>query len=211
MPPILAQLLDLDECPHCHVDHPDLVRVGKFFNSSSYDGGNSWGWSTYRCQRCGGVVLARGGTEEASGVDTWYPSGEQVSADIPEAAANRLRQAIASMHSAPAGSVMLAAGAVDAMLKAKGYTEGDLYPRINQAKDDCLITSDMADWAHDVRLDANAERHVDEGANEPTFNDANRCVDFALALAELLFVLPQRVTRGRAEAAGEEAAGAQRV
>ena len=203
MPRILGANLELDECPHCHVDHPNLVRRGSFFTTASYDGGASWGWSVYLCQRCGAVVLARGSTVEGGAVDRWFPSGEQVSADIPQAAANRLRQAIASMHSAPAGSVMLAAGAVDAMLKAKEYADGSLYSRIDQAKGDCLITDGMAEWAHDVRLDANDERHADEDAEDPTFDDATRCVDFALAFGEFLFVLPQRVTRGRVQAAPE--------
>ena len=92
---------------------------------------------------------------------------------------------------------MLAASAVDAMLKAKGYTKGNLYPRINQAKTDHLITEEMATWAHEIRLDANDQRHADQAATLPTPEDARKCNEFALALAEFLFVLPARVTRGR--------------
>ena len=93
---------------------------------------------------------------------------------------------------------MLAASAVDAMLKNKGYKDGSLYARIDDAAAKHLITPDMAAWAHDVRLDANYERHADESSTLPTTDDAQRCVDFALALAEFVFVLPDRVKRGRA-------------
>lgn len=55
----------------------------------------------------------------------------------------------------------------------------------------------MALWAHDVRLDANDERHADETAEDPTTEDAQRCIDFAKAFAEYLFVLPEKVKRGR--------------
>ena len=72
-------------------------------------------------------------------------------------------------HSAPAGAVMLAASSVDAMLKEKGYNEGSLYARIGQARDDHLITADMAEWAHEVRLDANDQRHADEAAALPCY------------------------------------------
>ena len=41
------------------------------------------------------------------------------------------------------------------MLKAKDYTEGSLYSRIDKAVEDRLITKEMAAWAHEVRLDAN--------------------------------------------------------
>ena len=91
---------------------------------------------------------------------------------------------------------MLAASAVDAMLKAKGYKDGSLYQRIKEAAVGHIITADMATWAHQVRLDANDQRHADESASFPTREEAQRSLDFALALAEILFVLPTRVTRG---------------
>ena len=96
-------------------------------------------------------------------------------------------------------SLMVAASSVDAMLKEKGYLkkDGDLFVRINKAAEDHLITKEMAKWAHDVRLDANAERHVDEEATPPTQEDAQRVVDFTKALGEFLFVLPAKVRRGR--------------
>jgi hypothetical protein len=99
------------------------------------------------------------------------------------------------MH-APAGAVMLAASAVDAMLKLKGYADGSLYTRIEKAVTDHAITADMAKWAHAVRLDANDQRHADQAAILPTQEDAKRVIDFAAALAEILFVLPSRVQRG---------------
>jgi hypothetical protein len=92
---------------------------------------------------------------------------------------------------------MLAASAVDAMLKEKGLKDGSLYNRIEQAAANHLITPGMAEWAHEVRLDANDQRHADENAPLPTSDDAQRIVEFASALAEFLFVLPARVQRGR--------------
>jgi hypothetical protein len=106
-----------------------------------------------------------------------------------------LQQARESLHAA-AGAVMLAASAVDAMLKLKGYIEGSLYTRIQKAATDHVITADMAEWAHVVRLDANDQRHTDEAAALPTEADAQRVIDFATALAEIMFVLPKRVDRG---------------
>jgi hypothetical protein len=47
---------------------------------------------------------------------------------------------------------MLSAGAVDAMLKAKGFVQGSLYERIDEAATKGLITADMTKWAHQVRL-----------------------------------------------------------
>jgi hypothetical protein len=91
---------------------------------------------------------------------------------------------------------MLCASAVDAMLKAKSYLKGTLYTRIDKAKTDHVITDGMAEWAHEVRLDPNDPRHADEENPLPSGEDARRAVDFTLALADFLFVLPARVRRG---------------
>jgi hypothetical protein len=97
---------------------------------------------------------------------------------------------------------MLAASAVDAMLKARNYQDGTLYSWIKQAADDHLITSDMALWAHEVRLEANNPRHADDEEPHATSKAAEQAVEFAAALANILFVLPSRVTRGLKEAGG---------
>lgn len=88
------------------------------------------------------------------------------------------------------------------MLKEKGYTEGTLFRRIEQAASDHVITEDMKAWAHEVRLGANAERHADMDEPDPTKEDAERQLKFAEALAEILFELPARVKRGRAKDEG---------
>jgi len=106
-----------------------------------------------------------------------------------------------SLH-APAGAIMLAASAVNAMLKEKGYKDGSLNSRIDQAAERHDITEDMARWAHEVRLDANEQRHSDEEADLPSGEDAQHSVDFAMALGEFMFVLPSRVRRGIEDAGG---------
>jgi hypothetical protein len=61
-------------------------------------------------------------------------------------------------------------------------------------------------WAHEVRLDANDQRHADESAPLPSEADAKKAIEFAQALAQFLFVLPALVTRGRATPEGTTAA-----
>ena len=67
---------------------------------------------------------------------------------------------------------------------------------INRAKDQGLITEDMALWAHHIRIEANGSRHRKIGTPLATQQDAEQSLEFAVALAELLFVLPARVTKG---------------
>jgi hypothetical protein len=55
----------------------------------------------------------------------------------------------------------------------------------------------MAAWAHEIRLDANDQRHADEAAPMATQEDADKVIQFAEALGQFLYVLPALVTRGR--------------
>jgi hypothetical protein len=128
-----------------------------------------------------------------------YPSISTISDSIPKKPREFLRQAQNSLH-APVAAIMVCASAVDAMLKEKKYTKGSLYTRIDKAAENCLITGEMAKWAHQVRLDANDQRHADADAALPTAKDAKLVFDFAMAFAEYLFVIPSKVTCGIADA-----------
>jgi hypothetical protein len=58
----------------------------------------------------------------------------------------------------------------------------------------------MAQWAHQIRLDANEQRHAEVSATLPTDKDAKLTFDFAIAFAEYLFVLPSKVASGITDA-----------
>jgi Domain of unknown function (DUF4145) len=193
--------LSLERCPHCGVDTPNLEGVQRLETINSA-GTFRRDWCIYRCNRCGSLVTAWGPVSQNPSVSPqgWFPGQEkELSDSIPDRARSYLKQARAC-PGAPDGAVMLAASSVDAMLKEKGYTDGSLYSRIEKAAVDHLITSEMAAWAHEVRLDANDQRHCDLAATHTTTEDAQRVIDFAMALAEFLFVLPARVQRGRTKA-----------
>jgi len=192
--PNLEDSLKLKRCPHCSVDNPNLLTVTQEFKTSSDNGSNLKLWRAYSCRRCGGVVTASCLSNSREVVNI-YPEPESVNEVLPSKVKSYLQQAIDSAF-APAGSVMLCASAVDAMLKEKGLTEGSLYTRIGKASTEGLMTKEMATWAHQVRLEANDQRHSDSESTLPTVEDAKRSIEFTQTLAEFLFVLPSKVTIG---------------
>jgi hypothetical protein len=191
--PTLSQNLVIDRCPHCNIATPNLFKIHQV-DTNNFDKSHPRRWCIYYCGACGGLVTAWAPELERE-VHEIFPKVFSISEDIPERPRAFLKQARESLHT-PAGAVMLAASAVDSMLKDRGYIVGDLYSRINKAANDHLITKEMAKWAHEIRLDANNQRHADQTANLPSSSDARRTLDFAIALAEFLFVLPSRVQRG---------------
>jgi len=191
--PQLTQNLELFRCPHCSIANPYLGKVHQF-ETRQHDGQELRRWCVYVCGSCGGAVTAWAHDFNQC-VQEYFPSNKDVDDQIPDRPRTYLQQAHESLH-APAGAVMLAASAVDSMLKAKGLETGSLYTRIEQASGSGMITTEMGLWAHEVRLDANDQRHADQATTLPSRQDAERVLEFATALAEFLFVLPARVQRG---------------
>ena len=153
------------------------------------------------CKRSGMLSVKSNGKSQNKPITEIYPNIPKIDVSIPDKPREFLRQAQSSLN-APSGAIMLSASAIDAILKEKGYIDGSLYERIEKAATDHLITKEMSKWAHQVRLDANEQRHADEDVGLPNENDAKLTFDFAMAFAEYLFVLPSRVTRGIANAKG---------
>ena len=198
MPKLTSTQLDLQRCPHCNVDTPLLIYKHQE-ESKHFDEGKRM-WRFYLCSRCGGFVSAWSLRPEFDVIEM-FPSSTEVDEALPEKSRTFLTQALNSL-SAPAGAVMLAASAVDAMLKGKGLKDGSLYSRIDKAAADHLITKDMAAWAHEVRLDANDQRHADEDASIPDVAAAKHTIDFTIALGQFMYVLPAKVKRGIADVKG---------
>lgn len=191
--PTLSESLILDRCPHCKVDNPNLTKQ-THIETNNYQSTDKRIWGIYKCNRCGKLVTApsRRWSEE---ILDYYPQLDKIDDNIPSPARDYLVQANDTIH-APAGSIMLSASAVDSMLKIKNYKDGNLFSRINKAAQEHLITEGMSKWAHQVRLDANDQRHSDENAGLPTIDDARHTLEFAKALGQFLFVLPSKVEKG---------------
>ncbi len=193
--------LPLDRCPHCNINKPQLSKFGNLGITDNFHGSNKRLWCIYKCHSCGGCVMVCSPENSSHNVKL-YPGSIRAKKEIPERARYYLDQAIETKHS-PSASIVMSAASIDAMLKLKGYENGSLYSRIDQAASDHLITDEMKEWAHDIRLDANDERHADINSVLPAEKDSMRCIDFAQALGEILFVLPERVKRGRNQTSQE--------
>jgi Domain of unknown function (DUF4145) len=193
------QLRDVKRCPYCSIANPVL---GMLWVSGQPVGRATPGprhlWAAYGCTTCGGVVLAKGDPNANVSnpeVVEVIPAPKTAHADIPEPARTFLQQAYETLH-APDAAAVMAGSAVDGMLKAMGYTEGSLYSRIDSAVEKHLLTKDMGDWAHEVRLGSNRPRHADADKPHVSAEEAKQSVDFAEALGFFLFVLSKRIERG---------------
>lgn len=211
---LLGRMLALPRCPHCATASP-TIELRHTFNAVAGNigfmppGATILVWRVYTCGSCAGLIAAAstaGSVADAGLQDllntkaVWLvPNPPTLNAGLPASVQYYLQQAHDTLG-APAACIIMAASAINAMLKEKKLEDGTLHARIEQAADEGIITREMAALAHDIRLDANNERHADAAVPRATNADAQRCLEFADALAEMLFVLPARVKRGAAPA-----------
>ncbi len=189
------ELLNIERCPHCNIAHPRMTKTSGHLS-------NRRQWNLYQCASCSNVAMAVsvdvGHDLQDVHLSELYPSAPQVAGDLPEKAGNYLNQAVNSIQS-PDGCVMLAGSAVDAMLQAKGLSDGTVYSRIDTAVKKNILTPEMGEWAHEVRLGSNRPRHSDEDNPHVTIEEAKQAIDFVQMLGHILFVLPQRVAERKSE------------
>ena len=212
---IRGHLVGVERCPQCGIAHPNLEYRHHFAGTRHLGASLIDLWITYRCNSCGDAVSVKTVADPSVGwskehFDGFVNSGRglilviqpaqtEVDSDLPQRSKTYLEQAIQSLH-APDGAAMLAGSAVDAMLKERGLTKGSVYDRIKEAVNQRILTNEMADWAHEVRLGANSPRHSDLSDPHVSADQAQQSIAFAKALGDFLFVFPARVARGKADA-----------
>jgi hypothetical protein len=198
------QLRDVDRCPQCNIARPSLSSVWLSGLEAPDNGNLRQRWAAYQCSNCQKMVMAEGMAlplnqgdprPEHGLIARLYPEMREVDKSLPDEAQRYLKQAIDTIF-APDASTVMAASAVDAMLKAKGFRDGSLYTRIDRAVQEHVLTEGMATWAHKVRLEANNVRHADDAVLPPTRDEAAQVVAFASALGDFLFVFTARVEEG---------------
>lgn len=195
-----SQLTCLARCPHCGINRPQILVVAGQGSDLPVrlDGGPPTRWAAYRCTSCGGWLAVKGNPGDTVGnplIVAVFPGLNRAHQDLPDVVRTYLDQAFETLSS-PDASAVMSGSAVDAMLKALGYSEGSVYARIDKAVEDQKITAPMAQWAHSVRLGANRPRHADVENPHVSPEEARQSVDFAEALGNFLFVLSAKIQRG---------------
>ena len=198
----------LERCAQCGVSNPLVTTVSQPCKHYKDAFDHTWFYFTCVCSKCKRHILFYGWSSlknsnqipKSLKIQDSFPSNDRAAGEIAERPRRFLQQALESKH-APDGALMLAASSIDAMLKDKGYKQGTLYARIEKAAHDGLLTSQMRDWAHEIRLSANEPRHADDDFEGATQVEAEQAIQFARALAEYLYVLPAKVQKWKAKPA----------
>jgi hypothetical protein len=185
--------LDLENCPQCQITKPLLSQR---WSTLKYEGLDiHGGWAVYHCSKCRRFILAW--APEFGEVQHIWPQPLVLSEDIPLRVRKALDEATKIRDVAPSASIIQSQRAVELMLHEKGVAVGKnvtFNDKIKEAAANQIIIPAMADWANEIRWAANDERHLN--VDDATPDQAHQLAEFALALAQNLFVLPARISRG---------------
>ncbi|WP_166793058.1 DUF4145 domain-containing protein [Budvicia aquatica] len=93
------------------------------------------------------------------------------------------------MNRTPARIVSGCRSVLEVALRSLGYEKNNLISRIEQARNDGIITESMKDWSHRVRINGNEAVHELQATQE----EASEFVSFLKLFLEVVFVLPERI------------------
>ena len=97
-------------------------------------------------------------------------------------------------------SVVMCRRALQGSVIEKGAKEDKLVDQIDELYGQQIITKDIKDWAHEIRLTGNIGAHPDkDGLEDVTEEDAKELIDFMEEYLNYVYIMPSKVERKRAK------------
>jgi len=98
------------------------------------------------------------------------------------------------------GSVVMCRRSLQSSVIERGAKKGRLVDQIDELHDNQIITKDIRDWAHEIRLTGNIGAHPDEdGLEDVTPDDAEELLKFMEEYLNYVYIMPAKVAEKRAK------------
>jgi hypothetical protein len=195
------------ECPHC--------GVYSTFKVSAEYGNEYWGGfaKILLCDHCSKLVyvvlgarpIPRGQTASEE-IKDYYPKRKPKLEDsIPKRVASDYVEAIKCFDvGAEKASAAMCRRALQNSIIEKGAKKGKLVDQIDELFEKQIITKDIKDWAHEIRLTGNVGAHPDEdGLQDVSPKEAKELLEFMEEYLNYVYVMPDKVAKKRAEKKGK--------
>lgn len=121
---------------------------------------------------------------------------------IPEGLPEKVQQVFHEAERAFEGKIWGAAAmqfrkALEQACKDKGQSSGKLYNKIEGLEQNGLITADLKDWAHEIRIIGNEAAHDDPLPEEEAKKEAEDIRVFSDLFMTYVYTLPQKLNERR--------------
>ncbi|TQV80341.1 DUF4145 domain-containing protein [Denitrobaculum tricleocarpae] len=198
------------DCPHCGTKSIALDVVYSDYRERPVRSGYKKVQHLYlRCPECDygsfAVILKdlKAASEGRSHTYHFSPRQPQpnIPAHLPEAVRSAFSQGCEILQASPNGSVALFRRALELGLnRMLGKSKDRLVKKIDKAAENSLVTPDLAEWAHGIRLEGNEALHDDY---EYSALEAEEVRDFAQMMLTYIFTMPETVKAMRAKPEGD--------
>lgn len=194
-------------CPYCHMQAAfswvNETNTGGELSSGfipsspfQYFSNNKGIWKIAECPSCDGCVLIKMYMDQQGNIriGAVYPSPMPSPTDqrMPEKIRKDLDEAKSCLSvNAYRACAGMCRRAMQTACMEKGSSKGDLIDQIDEIHQKGVITVDLKDLAHTVRMVGNDALHPN--ADEVTPQDAKEILELAEQLMEVIFVAPERV------------------
>jgi len=175
-------------CPHCGVYSTISIRT-------AYDSHH-----IYVCDQCDRLILLV--INDKNQITDQYPKRiPKLDPSIPQDVANDYVEAIKCIDiNANKASVAMCRRALQASLIQKGAKKEKLVEQIDELFNKGIITEDIKDWAHEIRLTGNIGAHPDQdGLKDVTSQDAEELIRFIEEYLNYVYIMPAKVAAKRAK------------
>ena len=194
-------------CWHCGV----LSAMELVFPPRPTKNGDYW-FAFMTCENCGWPSLCRLESSKVSALSTdsfsadeehrphkWYPLkpvGKEYE-DVPKDIASVASEAYSCFSiNANRAAVLMARTAIEATAKDKQITDGSLYNKIDAMAKKNIITDQLAEEAHEIRLLGNDMAHGDL-AEPVTEEDASDILGFLDSVMDYVYQQPMALQKRR--------------
>ena len=171
-------------CPYCGVFSTISIRT------------QSGGHCIYECDQCNEIFLLIIDGEQI--IDQYPKRTPKLDPAIPKDVANDYIEAIKCYDvSAFKASVVMCRRALQTSVIDKGASNGRLIDQIDELCRKGIITEDIKNWSHEIRLTGNIGAHPD-GLEDVSPQDADELIKFMEEYLNYVYIMPAKVAAKRA-------------
>lgn len=196
-------------CPHCGVYSTFRVSAE---HSNQYWGGFARILNCEHCRKHLYVIInpeldLRGNLVNPEDIIDYYPKRTPKPDDsIPKNVADDYVEAVKCFDvKANKASVAMCRRALQSSVIEKGAKKDRLVDQIDELHERQIITKDIRDWAHEIRLTGNIGAHPDEdGLQDVTHEEAEELIKFTEEYLNYVYIMPAKVAQKRARKTKKE-------
>lgn len=182
-------------CPHCYTHSTASLRDRTRGKTALFE--------IYQCDNCEELVLFIYSDTEIHQYPTRIPKLDE---SIPKQVADDYIEAIRCFDvGAKKASVVMCRRALQNSVIERGAKKDKLLNQIDELFGSQIITKDIKDWAHEIRLTGNIGAHPDEdGLKDVSGEDANELIKFMEEYLNYVYIMPAMVAKKRAKKIGKK-------